>query len=177
MRRAIIAFAVSVMIAGLAPAARAGGGGCHDDVSSEEARATVDMKGLCFWPTIVHVSPGQTVTWRNYDDAVLHTVTGMPGTFDSDDIAWRQTFRHTFTEAGTYAYYCVLHRRMAGAVVVGSGSIAKAAVPAGPDSTSLTGSKTQAPSSSAAGPIAALAVAIPAAGAIGFRTGRRRVET
>jgi plastocyanin len=80
-----------------------------------------------FSPNPVQVSIGATVTWTN-DDAQPHTVTsgenGTPnGKFDSSPnfnplLVPGQTFSHTFTEAGQYPYFCVLHPNMVGTVSV-----------------------------------------------------------
>jgi plastocyanin len=65
---------------------------------------------------------GHTVTWTN-DDTQPHTVTSdqnaqPDGRFDSSIMAPAGTFSHTFTEAGEYPYYCVLHPNMVGTVSV-----------------------------------------------------------
>jgi plastocyanin len=186
MRRIAIVIGAAALIAAGAPAARAGGGGCHEDQSSQGTGTKVTLKQLCFAPTVTHIQPGETVTWTNSDD-LPHTITGMPGTFDSDELRLGETFKHTFPDAGTYAYYCVLHRRMAGAVVV-AGETSKTSPRTGSgetgtgstdtsrgstDTTSLAGSKSS--GSSSALPISALAIAIPAAAGLGFGAGRRRV--
>jgi len=66
------------------------------------------------------------VTWTN-NDAVGHTVTSgsstgtvasPDGLFDSGDIAPGETFSYTFTEAGTFDYFCTPHPWMMGTVIV-----------------------------------------------------------
>ena len=77
----------------------------------------------CFVPDTVTVSVGGTVTWTN-NDAAAHTVTsgtasdGPNGTFDSSIFMSKKTFEHTFDDAGTYDYFCVVHPWMTGKVVV-----------------------------------------------------------
>jgi len=76
----------------------------------------------CFIPAEVTVSVGETVTWSN-DDSAAHTVTsGIPldadGTFDSGLFMAETTFEHTFDEAGTYDYFCMVHPWMTGTVQV-----------------------------------------------------------
>ena len=84
----------------------------------------------CYVPYEVKVSSGDTVTWSN-DDTAAHTVTsGTPaetdGKFDSGLFSPDTTFSHTFENAGTYDYFCMVHPWMKGAVMVqnadGSGS-------------------------------------------------------
>src|ERR687890_519317 len=73
-------------------------------------------------PNPVQVSTGATVTWTN-DDSQPHTATsGENATpdqrFDSGIMAPAATFEHTFTEAGEYHYFCILHPNMVGTVSV-----------------------------------------------------------
>jgi plastocyanin len=77
-----------------------------------------------FEPPSLTVSKGTTVTWKNAD-STLHTVTsgtaegGQSGTvFDSSYLAAGKTFQWTFSNAGTFDYYCTLHPYMKGKVVV-----------------------------------------------------------
>ena len=76
-------------------------------------------------PNPVQVSVGTTVTWTN-DDAQPHTVTSgqnatPDGRFTSEILAPAATFDFTFTEAGKYPYFCVLHPNRVGTVLVSSG--------------------------------------------------------
>jgi nitrite reductase (NO-forming) len=73
-------------------------------------------------PNPVQVSTGATVTWTN-DDAQPHTVTSgeavtPDGNFDSGIMGPAATFDFTFTEAGEYPYFCLLHPNMVGTVSV-----------------------------------------------------------
>jgi len=80
-----------------------------------------------FAPNPVNAKVGDTVIWTN-DDSQPHTVTsGSNGTpdkkFDSSPnfqplLVPKGTFKHTFTEAGTFDYYCQLHPAMVGKVTV-----------------------------------------------------------
>jgi amicyanin len=67
-------------------------------------------------PTIT-VAVGTTVTWTNRDD-VPHTVVSTDNAFKSRALDTDQSFSHTFETAGTFKYYCSLHPRMTGQVVV-----------------------------------------------------------
>jgi predicted secreted protein with PEFG-CTERM motif len=82
----------------------------------------------CFDPANVQVTPGTEVEWTN-DDTASHTVTsGQPsdnvtGTvFDSSLVKAGGDFKFTFTDAGTYNYYCQVHPWMTGMVTVGAAS-------------------------------------------------------
>jgi plastocyanin len=75
-----------------------------------------------YQPNPIQVSVGATVTWTN-DDSQPHTATSgenvtPDGTFDSGILAPAATFEHTFTAAGEYPYFCLLHPNMVGTVSV-----------------------------------------------------------
>ncbi len=81
-----------------------------------------DETSECYLPSQVTINAGETVTWSN-DDTAAHTVTsGTPpvadGTFDSSLFMAGTTFEHTFDEAGTYDYFCMVHPWMIGTVQV-----------------------------------------------------------
>jgi plastocyanin len=64
--------------------------------------------GLAFKPQTLTVSAGTTVTWINAD-ALQHTVTWDDRSVDSGLMTQGQRFTYTFTEPGTYGYFCVPH--------------------------------------------------------------------
>ncbi|MDQ3851966.1 MAG: plastocyanin/azurin family copper-binding protein [Thermoproteota archaeon] len=80
-----------------------------------------------FQPNPIQLQAGDTVIWRN-DDLEAHTVTsgsnGVPDNkFNSSPnfiplITPGTTFSHTFTQAGEYPYFCLLHPNMVGTVIV-----------------------------------------------------------
>jgi plastocyanin len=63
------------------------------------------------------VKVGETVTWTN-NDPVPHTVDSREGSMSSGYITKGQSFQYTFTETGTYEYYCTLHPWMVGSIKV-----------------------------------------------------------
>jgi 3',5'-cyclic-AMP phosphodiesterase len=67
-------------------------------------------------PTIT-VAAGATVTWTNRDD-VPHNVVSTDNAFKSPVLDTDQKFSHTFETPGTFKYYCSLHPRMTGQIVV-----------------------------------------------------------
>ena len=67
-------------------------------------------------PTIT-VPVGTTVTWTNRDDAP-HNVVSTDNAFKSPVLDTNQKFSHTFETPGTFKYYCSLHPRMTGQVIV-----------------------------------------------------------
>jgi plastocyanin len=79
--------------------------------------SAVAIKNFAFSPASLTVSVGTTVTWTN-QDSDAHTVTGKAGTPDSPTLNTGDTFKYTFTKAGTYSYLCTIHPFMLGTVVV-----------------------------------------------------------
>ena len=67
----------------------------------------------------VIIGVNNTVAWTNHD-SIVHDVIANNGAFNSGDIAPNTAFVFTFTQAGTYTYYCSYHPNMAGIVVVRS---------------------------------------------------------
>jgi plastocyanin len=60
---------------------------------------------------------GTTVTWTNRDD-IPHTVVGNDKVFKSKVLDTDEKFSFTFAKAGTYPYFCSIHPKMTGSVVV-----------------------------------------------------------
>ena len=77
----------------------------------------------CFIPSPVTIPMGGTITWDNNDTAA-HTATGgsategPSGVFDSSLIMAGSSFSHTFEDAGSYDYFCMVHPWMNGLVIV-----------------------------------------------------------
>jgi plastocyanin len=59
------------------------------------------------------VSVGTTVTWTNRGGAPHTTTAGTPdqptGQWDSDTLRRGDTFSFTFTQPGTFPYFCRIH--------------------------------------------------------------------
>ena len=66
------------------------------------AANAVKIDNFVFGPKTITVPVGTTVTWTNSDD-IPHT---------------DENFSYTFTKAGTYSYFCSIHPKMTGQVVV-----------------------------------------------------------
>lgn len=111
------------------------GDGSNAAPRREGRAASVTVESLSFDPKTLEVASGTEVTWTNAD-TVAHTVTsgiqgeqGAPGVsedepaqpdgvFDGDLTEEGEAFSFTFDEAGTYSYYCDIHRQMTGEIVV-----------------------------------------------------------
>lgn len=75
------------------------------------------IKNFAFMPKDLTMKVGQTLVVTNLDSAV-HTITSDDGSFDSGDLNKGETFRFTFTKAGTFSYFCDLHQYMTGTITV-----------------------------------------------------------
>ncbi len=77
----------------------------------------IGIANFNFSPKSLIVPVGAMVTWTNHDD-VPHTVTSRDKKFTSQAIDTDERFSFTFTEAGTYAYFCAIHPIMTAEIVV-----------------------------------------------------------
>ena len=82
-----------------------------------EATAEVKIDNFSFGPQTITVPVGATVTWTNRDD-IPHTVVSTDGVFKSKVRDTDEKFSYTFKKAGTYPYFCSVHPKMTGNVVV-----------------------------------------------------------
>jgi plastocyanin len=106
-------------------AASAGGGGCHGQ-TTEGRGTTVEMIEACFTPSTLFAEPGDQITFVNRDP-YEHNISAIDwGRFD--DMLQGDQFLVSFDEAGVYAYACSIHPGMTGAIVIGDGDQADAAV-------------------------------------------------
>ena len=91
----------------------------ENDVSSAPASArAITIDNFSFAPRDTVIPIGAAVTWTNKDD-VPHNIVATKRQFRSPVIDTDERFTHTFDAAGTYDYYCSLHPRMTGQIVVG----------------------------------------------------------
>ena len=86
------------------------------------ASPRVTVKDFIYRPSPDAVAVGTKLTWSNADD-LLHTVTsgvrGKPdGKFDSKLDGAGTEFSFTFTEAGTFPFFCRIHPGTEGQIVV-----------------------------------------------------------
>jgi plastocyanin len=78
----------------------------------------VKIDNFSFAPATLTIPVGATVTWTNKDD-VPHTVVSANHAFThSPALDTDESFSHAFTTAGTYEYYCSVHPKMVGKIVV-----------------------------------------------------------
>jgi plastocyanin len=81
------------------------------------ATAEVKIDNFSFGPQTLTVAVGTTVTWINHDD-IPHKVVSTDDVFKSKVLDTDEKFSYTFAKAGTYPYFCSIHPKMTGTVVV-----------------------------------------------------------
>ena len=72
---------------------------------------------MAFGPSRIEIAAGTTITWTN-NDPLAHTITADDRSWDSGEIAPGQTWSHTFTQPGEFAFHCTPHPFMKGVLVV-----------------------------------------------------------
>lgn len=107
--------AAAVMIAMLMLFAGSPKASANDQPSAANAEVKID--NFSFGPQTITVPVGTTVTWTNHDD-IPHTVVSTDGVFKSKVRDTDEKFSYTFTKAGTYPYFCSVHPKMTGQIVV-----------------------------------------------------------
>ena len=84
----------------------------------EDKPATaVKIDNFVFSPNSVTVPTGTTIRWTNQDD-IPHNVVSDDKSFKSKALDTDETFAYTFTKPGTYNYFCSIHPKMTGKIVV-----------------------------------------------------------
>ena len=80
---------------------------------------TVDVKidNFSFSPPTITIAAGTTVKWTNRDD-IPHTVVNDDQKFQSKTLDTDESYTYTFTKPGTYPYFCSIHPKMTGKIVV-----------------------------------------------------------
>ena len=101
---------VAILLLAASPSVKA-----NDQPSAANAEVKID--NFSFGPQTLTVSVGTTVVWTNSDD-IPHTVVSTDGVFKSKVRDTDEKFSYTFTKAGTYPYFCSVHPKMTGKVVV-----------------------------------------------------------
>ena len=86
-----------------------------DQPSLPTSAVTID--NFSFSPASITVPAGTTLTWTNHDD-IPHTVVSDDQKFKSKALDTDDKFSFTFTEPGTYSYFCSIHPKMVAKVVV-----------------------------------------------------------
>jgi len=88
------------------------------DSAASATATTIKIDNFSFIPPSTTVPAGSTITWVNADD-VPHKIVSSDGKFTASppvDTNDRYAFR--FAQPGRYEYFCALHPKMTGVIVV-----------------------------------------------------------
>lgn len=97
------------------PARAAGSAAATTQKAAEPNVVTIE--NFNFQPSTLTVKKGTKVTWINRDD-VPHTADDTEKRFKSGTLDTDDKYSFTFNDAGTYNYFCALHPRMTGQIIV-----------------------------------------------------------
>jgi plastocyanin len=105
--------ALGLRIAGLA------GGGGRVTARAQPTPETMEVKidNFTFGPAELTMMAGTTITWTNRDD-IPHTVVSTDNVFKSKVLDTDEKFSFTFSTPGTFSYFCSIHPKMTGKVLV-----------------------------------------------------------
>lgn len=87
--------------------------------SEQTAGSSMEVRvdNFTFGPNTLTVPVNSTVTWVNKDD-VPHVIASNDGLFKSKAMDTDDSYSYTFTKAGSYPYFCAIHPKMIGQIVV-----------------------------------------------------------
>lgn len=91
-----------------------GTAGAQEKASAETA---IKIDNFTFTPATITVSVGSTIRWTNRDD-IPHNVVSEDKSFKSKAMDTDEQFSYTFTKPGTYNYFCSIHPKMTGKIIV-----------------------------------------------------------
>jgi amicyanin len=109
--------AMTIMLFAESQSVKASNSNSNSNNDQPAAAAAVKIDNFSFAPQTLTIPIGTTVTWTNRDD-IPHTAVSTEGVFKSKVMDTDEKFSYTFTKAGTYPYYCTIHPKMTGKVVV-----------------------------------------------------------
>jgi plastocyanin len=112
-----VSIAVLLIALGSGVAGLSAGTGSLTNAQQKPETMEVKIDNFSFGPGTLMVPVGSTVTWTNRDD-IPHTVVSTEGVFKSKVLDTDEKFSFTFSKAGSYPYFCSIHPKMTGTVVV-----------------------------------------------------------
>jgi plastocyanin len=124
MKKQIAKIALAALMAGFTMIVFTGSGHTQAVAASplassaaEQPAASVNIDNFTFGPNQLNITAGTTVRWTNKDD-IPHNIVADDKSFKSKVLDTDDSFTYTFTTPGTYKYFCGLHPKMTGTVVV-----------------------------------------------------------
>ena len=100
-----------------APARKAGGLTGRVTAAHTAGDPGVTVADFHFSPSSTTIHVGDTITWTNNGPS-SHTASARGGGFDTGVLKRGQSASHTFTQPGTFTYFCQIHPFMHGTIVV-----------------------------------------------------------
>jgi plastocyanin len=93
-------------------------GDMKDTDNASSKQNTIEIKDFAFNPQTITVKSGEKIIWTNRDEEP-HTVVSVEKQFKkSSALDTDQTFTITAGTPGTYTYFCSVHPKMTGTIVV-----------------------------------------------------------
>jgi len=114
---ALIVIVVFISLSGAVSASEPASAAAGSPESSTGSATEVKIDNFAYTPSMITVKVGTEVTWINHDD-IPHTVDSTQGKFKSAALDTDNKFQFRFTEPGEYPFYCRMHPKMTGKVVV-----------------------------------------------------------
>src|SRR4029434_4503694 len=116
MNRLISKITIAAILSGFSFSALAGE--TKDTDSSGAGGNKIEIKDFVFNPQTITVKSGEKITWINRDEEP-HTIVSVEKQFKkSSALDTDQEFSITAGPPGTYTYYCSVHPKMTGTIVV-----------------------------------------------------------
>lgn len=103
-----VALTVTIVTVGTLPAA---------EKAAKPKPTVVTMKRMQFVPEEVTIKKGETVQWLNNDDRD-YLIVADDQSWKSENLRPKETFDHTFKEAGVFGYKNMLRPRSTGTITV-----------------------------------------------------------
>ena len=115
-RKKVAALSCAIAFLNLSLFALAGEMKNDDNTSSKQNR--IEIKDFAFNPQTITVKSGEKVTWINRDEEP-HTIVSVGKQFKkSTALDTDQEFTITVGTPGTYEYFCSVHPKMTGTIIV-----------------------------------------------------------
>lgn len=86
--------------------------------STDAGTVEAGMEGVAFVPSTITAAVGDVIAWTN-DDSLPHTATLTDDpACTTENLGTGETGALTFSEAGTYAFFCKIHPDMTGTIEI-----------------------------------------------------------
>lgn len=86
-------------------------------IGQASPQTEIKVGNFTFSPETLTVPANSTVTWTNKDD-VPHVIASTDGVFRSKGLDTDDHYSFKFIKPGTYNYFCSIHPKMTGKIVV-----------------------------------------------------------